>query len=77
MDGRGRVRVKTNCGIPRPVAPDCRVAAVVHPLCGEILRDDKRVARHERCYGRGHEIFYLLEKKPGAMAGSPPLKQWR
>jgi hypothetical protein len=33
------------------------------------------VARHPRCYGRGHQILDLehyldvLEKKPGAMAG--------
>jgi hypothetical protein len=49
----------------------------------EILRDLECVARHQRCYGRGHEILDLehyldvLEKKPGAMAGSTPLKQWR
>ena len=40
-------------------------------------------ARHQRCYGRGHQILNLehyldvLEKKPGAMAGSTPLQQWR
>jgi hypothetical protein len=49
----------------------------------EILHDNKRVARHERCYGRGEEILDLehyldvLERKPGAMAGSTPLEQWR
>ena len=82
VDGRSRVRVKTNW-YSAPVAPGCRVAAVVSPLCIEILHDNKRVARHERCYGRGHEILDLehyldvLEKKPGAMAGSTPLEQWR
>jgi hypothetical protein len=41
------------------------------------------VARHPRCYGRGHQLLNLehyldvLEKKPGAMAGSTPLQQWR
>jgi hypothetical protein len=41
------------------------------------------VARHPRHYGRGHQILELehyldvLEKKPGAMAGSTPLEQWR
>ena len=45
--------------------------------------NNKRIARHARCYGRGHEILdpehYLdvLEHKPGAMAGSKPLEQWR
>jgi hypothetical protein len=38
---------------------------------------------HPGCYGRGHEILNLehyldvLERKPGAMAGSTPLQQWR
>ena len=49
----------------------------------EIEHDGKCVARHQRCYGRGHQILELehyldvLEKKPGAMAGSTPLQQWR
>ena len=40
-------------------------------------------ARHQRNYGRGHQILNLahyldvLEKKPGAMAGSTPLEQRR
>ena len=49
----------------------------------EIDYNNKRVAQHQRCYGRGHEILDLehyldvLEHKPGAMAGSKPLEQWR
>jgi hypothetical protein len=41
------------------------------------------VARHERCYRRKQQILNLehylevLERKPGALAGSTPLKQWR
>lgn len=41
------------------------------------------MATHPRDYGRGHQILNLehyldvLEKKPGAMAGSTPLAQWR
>ena len=41
------------------------------------------VAEHPRCHGRGHQILNLehyldvLERKPGAMAGSTPLQQWR
>jgi hypothetical protein len=41
------------------------------------------VARHTREYGRGRQILNLehyldvLERKPGAMAGSTPLEQWR
>ena len=41
------------------------------------------MARHERCYGRHQEILDLehyldvLAHKPGALAGSTPLAQWR
>jgi hypothetical protein len=41
------------------------------------------VAQHERCYERGQQILDLehyldvLERKPGALAGSKPLAQWR
>ena len=60
-----------------------RVAARVWPSRIEIEHDGKCVARHPRCYGRGHQILDLehyldvLEKKPGAMPGSTPLEQWR
>jgi transposase len=82
VDGRGRVRVKTNW-YSAPLQPGFRATAVVGPLRVEILHDNKRVASHARCYGRGHEILDLehyldvLERKPGAMAGSTPLEQWR
>ncbi|HYW39243.1 MAG TPA: hypothetical protein VE957_14105 [Terriglobales bacterium] len=41
------------------------------------------MARHERSFGRYEQVLdvehYLdvLEKKPGALAGSSPLRQWR
>jgi hypothetical protein len=41
------------------------------------------VARHERCFGRQQKVLDLehyldvLAKKPGALAGSMPLEQWR
>ena len=60
-----------------------RVGAVVGPSWIEIKHDNRCVARHQRCYGRGHQILNLehyldvLEKKPGAMANSTPLAQWR
>ena len=53
------------------------------PSLIEIVHDGECVAAHQRCYGRGHQILNLehyldvLEKKPGAMAGSTPLEQWR
>jgi hypothetical protein len=82
VDGRGRVRVKTNWySVPLPAG--FRVTAVLGPMLVEILHDNKRVARHARCYGRGHEVLDLdhyldvLERKPGAMAGSTALQQWR
>ena len=82
VDGKGRVHVKTNW-YSAPLSPGFRVTAVVGPSDVEILHDNKRVASHQRCYGRGHEVLDLehyldvLERKPGAMAGSTPLEQWR
>ena len=82
VDGKGRVKVKTNW-YSTPLWPGLRVTAVVGPLTVEIMHDNKVAARHPRCYGRGHEILDLehyldvLERKPGAMKGSTPLQQWR
>jgi hypothetical protein len=82
VDGKGRVKVKTNW-YSTPAWPGNCVTARVWPLSVEISDDGDLVARHARCYGRGHQILNLehyldvLEKKPGAMAGSTPLHQWR
>jgi transposase len=82
VDGHGRVKVKTNW-YSAPLSPGWRAAAVVGPAEIEIRHDNQCAARHPRCYGRGHQILNLehyldvLEKKPGAMAGSTPLQQWR
>jgi hypothetical protein len=82
VDGKGRVKVKTNW-YSTSLWPGLRVTAVVGPLTVEIMHDNKVAARHTRCYGRGHEILDLehyldvLERKPGAMKGSTPLQQWR
>jgi transposase len=82
VDSKGRVKVKTNW-YSAPLWPGLRVSAVVGPLTVEIVHDNKVAARHARCYGRGHQILDLehyldvLDKKPGAMAGSTPLQQWR
>jgi hypothetical protein len=76
------VKVKTNW-YSTPLWPGLRVTARVWPSQIEIEHDGKCVARHQRNYGRGHQILSLehyldvLEKKPGAMAGSTPLQQWR
>ena len=82
VDGKGCVKVKTNW-YSTPLQPGLRVMVRVWPTQVEIWRDGECAARHQRCYGRGHQILNLehyldvLEKKPGAMAGSTPLKQWR
>ena len=82
VDNKGRVRVKTNW-YSAPLWPGLRVTARVGPSLIEILHDGTCVARHQRNYGRGHQILNLehyldvLEKKPGAMAGSTPLEQWK
>jgi len=82
VDGKGCVKVKTNW-YSTPLAPGVRAMARVWPAHVEILREFQCVARHPRCYGRGRQILNLehyldvLEKKPGPMAGSTPLKQWR
>jgi transposase len=82
VDGHGRVKVKANW-YSTPLSPGLRVGAVVGPSMIEIKHDGQWAARHPRCYGRGHQILNLehyldaLEKKPGAMAGSTPLQQWR
>jgi transposase len=82
VDNKGRVRVKTNW-YSAPLWPGLRVTARVWPSLIEIEHDGTCVARHQRNYGRGHQILNLehyldvLEKKPGAMAGSTPLEQWR
>jgi hypothetical protein len=49
----------------------------------EIWHQGQCVARHERCFDRQQKILDLehyleaLTKKPGALAGSTPLEQWR
>jgi len=82
VDGQGRVKVKANW-YSAPLPPGARVRAVVWASRIDIKYDHQCAAHHERCYGRGHQILNLehyldvLEKKPGAMANSTPLQQWR
>jgi hypothetical protein len=53
------------------------------PAYVEIWSEGQRVARHERCYQRRQQILDLehylepLSRKPGALAGSTALMQWR
>jgi len=82
VNGKGCVKVKTNW-YSTPLWPGLRVTARLWPSLVSIEHDGNCVARHPRNYGRGHQILNLehyldvLEKKPGAMAGSTPLEQWR
>jgi transposase len=82
VDGQRRVKVKSNW-YSAPLWPGQRVTARVDPLMVSICYDGDAVAVHPRCYGRGHQLLNLehyldvLERKPGAMAGSTPLEQWR
>jgi transposase len=82
VDGFGCVRVRTNA-YSVPLKAGTSVQAKVYSTYVEIWHDGQCVARHERCYHRQQQILELehyidvLEKKPGALAGSKPLQQWR
>jgi hypothetical protein len=82
VDGLRCVRVRTNrYSIPLP--PGAVIEARLLADYVELWYQGKRVARHERCYSRQQQILDLehyldvLRKKPGALAGSTPLAQWR
>jgi hypothetical protein len=82
VDGLGCVRVRTN-RYSAPLAPGTKAEARITASHIEIWQGGVCVARHERCYRRKQQILDLehylevLEKKPGALAGSTPLAQWR
>jgi transposase len=82
VDKQGCVTVKTNL-YSVPVRPGTRVEARVHPLHVEVWHGGRRIARHERCHARRQQVLDLehyldvLGHKPGALAGSRPLEQWR
>ncbi len=76
------VEVDTNA-YSVPVEAGRAVQAKVTAGSVELWYEGRRVATHERCYGRYQEVLDLehyldvLERKPGALAGSKPLAQWR
>jgi transposase len=82
VDKQGCVTVKTNF-YSVPVRAGTRVEARVHPLHVEIWHAGRLIARHERCHSRRQHVLDLehyldvLSQKPGALAGSKPLAQWR
>ncbi len=82
VDSLRCVRVRTN-RYSVPLSPGTGIEARVHADTVELWHEGKRVALHERSYSRQQKILDLehyldvLRKKPGALAGSTPLVQWR
>jgi transposase len=76
------VRVLTNF-YSTPLLVGLEVQVKVHAAYVEIWHQDECVARHERCFQRQQKVLNLehyldvLTKKPGALAGSTALEQWR
>lgn len=82
VDGQGRVKVKTNW-YSTPLTSGIRAEVKLHANRVELFHEGTLLAWHERSYGRGEEILNLehylnvLTRKPGALANSTPLAQWR
>src|SRR5437899_3339689 len=82
VDGKGCVRVRTNC-YSVPLKPGTQTQARLLPGYVEVWHEQRCVARHERSFARYQQVLDLehyldvLERKPGALAGSKPLQQWR
>lgn len=82
VNGFGCVKVRTNA-YSVPVPAGRTVEARITASNVDLWYDGRRVAIHERCFGHHQEVLDLehyldvLERKPGAFAGSKPLAQWR
>jgi hypothetical protein len=82
VDGKGCIKTHTNW-YSTPLGAGTKAQVRVLSSKVEVWYGGKQVAWHERSYGRGEYILNLehyldaLEKKPGALAGSRPLAQWR
>jgi transposase len=82
VDSKGCVKVRTNW-YSTPLRAGTKVSVKILPDMIEVWDQGQMAARHERCYGRGQQVLnladylHVLERKPGALAGSTPLKQWR
>ncbi len=82
VDGKGCVKVRTNW-YSTPLQPGTRTQVKLLPAYVEIWQERECVARHERSFSRYQQVLDLehyldvLERKPGALAGSSPLAQWR
>ena len=82
VDGKGCVKVRTNF-YSTPLRPGTSARVKLLPAYVEVWQEQECVARHERSFGRYLQVLDLehyldvLERKPGALAGSSPLRQWR
>ncbi len=82
VDGKGCVKVRTNC-YSTPLKPGTQARVKLGPAYVEVWHERECVARHERSYSHHQQVLDLehylgvLERKPGALAGSSPLAQWR
>jgi len=82
VDGKGCVQARTNW-YSTPLLPGTQVRVRVAPMTVTIWHGGQEVACHERCYRRRQQVLELehyldvLIHKPGALAGSTPLAQWR
>lgn len=82
VDTKGCIHARTN-RYSTPLRPGTRCRVRVLPAKVEVFSEGRRVACHERSFARRQQVFDLehyldvLERKPGAFAGSKPLQQWR
>jgi hypothetical protein len=82
VDGKGCVKVRTNW-YSTPLKSGTRTRVKLLPAYVEIWQERECVAQHERSFSRYQQVLDLehyldvLERKPGALAGSSPLAQWR
>jgi transposase len=82
VDGQGCVKVRTN-RYSVPLRAGSRTQVRLLSAYVEVWQEQSCVARHERSFGRHQAVLELehyldvLERKPGALAGSTPLQQWR
>jgi hypothetical protein len=82
VNSSGTVNVLTNF-YSAPLTPGRKVEAKAYAAYVEIWHEGRCVARHERCFSRQQKVLNLehyldvLAKKPGALAGSIALEQWR
>ena len=82
VDGTGCVKVRTNF-YSTPLRPGVTAQAKIYADYVEVWHEGRCAARHERSYSRQQKVLNLehyldvLVHKPGALAGSTPLEQWR